>query len=141
MSKRLALQLVLISIFLYHLVLGVCGFLSEGTAVWLADLLFGVKVDPTPQISYVVKLLGIYAVVFGLMAGAAAVAPERHPALLNLVVVLYALRILNKFVFFDLFTRAFAAPPARTWVDIAMLAGFGLAVALLKPRAAAAGGA
>jgi hypothetical protein len=140
MSKRFALQLVLWSICIYHIVLGACGFLSEDVAVRLADLLFSVKVEPTPQVSYLVKLLGIYAVLFGLMTATAAVAPERHPTLLNLVVLLYALRVLNKLVFSDLFVQAFAAPPARTWVDIAMLLAFGLAVALLKPRTTAAGG-
>jgi uncharacterized membrane protein (GlpM family) len=42
MNKRLALQLVLWSICIYHIVLGACGFLSEDMAVQLADLLFGI---------------------------------------------------------------------------------------------------
>jgi hypothetical protein len=139
MSKRLALQLILWSICIYHIVLGACGFLSEDLAVRLADILFSVRIEPTPQLSYIAKLLGIYAVVFGLMTATAALAPEHHPTLLNLVILLYALRILNKLIFSDLFTQAFAAPPARTWVDIAMLLAFGLSVALLKPRTATAG--
>jgi hypothetical protein len=141
MSKRFALQLVLVAICVYHLVLGGCAFLSEDLAVWLADALFSVRVEPTPQVNYLVKLLGIYAILFGLLAATAARAPERHPALLNLVIVLYILRVLNKLVFADLFVRAFNAPPARTWIDIAMLVAFGLAVALLKPRGTAEGGA
>jgi hypothetical protein len=141
MSKRLALQIVLWAICLYHVVLGGGAFLSEDVAAWLAELLFSIKLEPTPQLSYVVKLLGVYALVFGLVSGTAALAPERHPTLLNLVIALYALRVLNKLVFSELFTRAFAAPPARTWIDIAMLTAFGLAVALLKPRKAVGGGA
>jgi hypothetical protein len=73
------------------------------------------------------------------MTATAAVAPERHATLLNLVVLLYALRVLNKLVFSELFAQAFSAPPARTWVDVAMLLAFGLSVALLKPRTATAG--
>jgi hypothetical protein len=139
MKKRLALQAVLLAICLYHVVLGVGAFLSEDVAKRLAEILFSVRLELTPQLDYVVKLLGIYAFMFGLMTAVAARAPERHPVLLNLVIVLYACRILNKLVFADLFTRAFAAPPARAWIDVAMLAAFGLAVALLKPRGAVEG--
>jgi hypothetical protein len=139
MNKRFALQLVLWSICIYHVVLGACGFLSENLAVRLADVLFGMKVDPTPQLSYIVKLLGIYAILFGLMAATAARKPERHPVLLNLIIVLYGLRILNKLLYEDLLVKAFAAPPSRVWIDVACLAAFGVAVALLKPRAAVAG--
>src|SRR6266581_476448 len=90
MSKRLALQLILWSICIYHIVLGVCSFLSEDVAVRLADILFSIRIEPTPQLNYIVKLLGIYAGVFGLMAATAALAPERHATLLNLVILLYA---------------------------------------------------
>jgi hypothetical protein len=134
MTKRLALQIVLGMICLYHLFLGVCGFLSQDVAVWLADLAFGIKLEVTPQLSYIVKLLGIYAILFGLMTAIAARAPERHPTLLNLIILLYVLRVVNKLVFSSLFAQAFGVHPARTWIDIAMLFGFGLAVALLRLR-------
>jgi hypothetical protein len=140
MNKRLALQLVLWSICIYHIVLGACGFLSEDLAVRLADLLYGMKVDPTPQLSYMVKLLGIYAVLFGLLVATAALAPERHSTLLNLIIVLYGLRILNRMVYSRLYAQAFAVTPTRFWVETALLLAFGLAVALLKPRTATDGG-
>jgi hypothetical protein len=140
MNKRIALQVVLWMICLYHVFLGVCGFLSEELAARLADIVFSIKLEPTPQISYLAKLLGIYAVVFGLMTAIAALAPERHPMLLKLVILLYVLRVLNKVVFSALFAQAFAVPAARTWIDIAMLCAFGLAVAFLRPRPTVAGG-
>lgn len=133
MNKKMALQIVLLLICAYHLVLGVAAFLSEDTAVWLAELLFGIRIQPTPQLSYIVKLLGVYVVSFGLMAGVAALAPERYPILLNLVIMLYVFRVLNKIIFSDLFIAAFAAPPIRTWIDVALLVAFGGAVAVLKP--------
>ncbi len=133
MNKKVALQLVLLAICIYHLVLGLAAFLSEDTAKWLAEALFSIKMQPTPQLTYVVKLLGVYVVLFGLMAAVAAYDPQRHPILLDLVIVLYVLRILNKVIFWELFTTAFGAPPARTWIDVALLLAFGGAVAALKP--------
>jgi hypothetical protein len=139
MDKRLGLQLVLWSICIYHVVLGACGLLSEDLAARLADVLFGMKVNPTPQLNYIVKVLGIYAIMFGLLAATAARKPERHPVLLNLIILLYVLRILDKIIFANLFITAFSAPPSRVWLDVACLAAFGLAVAFLKPRRAIGG--
>jgi len=139
MNKQLFLKIVLWLICLYHVFMGVAAFLSEDMAVWLADVVFGISLPVTPQISYLAKLLGVYVVVFGLMVAVAAFDPARHLSLLNIVIILYALRILNKLVFADLFTTAFAAPPYRTWLDIAMLAAFGGGVLLLKPRIHAKG--
>jgi hypothetical protein len=134
MNKQLFLKVVLWLICLYHIFMGAGAFLSEDIAVWLADVAFGIKLQVTPQISYLAKLLGVYVVVFGLMVAVAAHDPARHPSLLNIVIILYGLRILNKLVFADLFTTAFAAPPYRAWLDIAMLAAFGGTVLLLKPQ-------
>src|SRR4051812_35315106 len=110
MNKQRLLSVVLWLICLYHVFLGFTAFLSEDMAVRIADVVFGIKLEPHPQVSYLGKLLGVYAVAFGLVVAAAALDPPRHPALLNIVVALYAMRILNKIVFADLFSRAFDAP-------------------------------
>jgi hypothetical protein len=134
MNRQFLLKVVLWSICVYHVFLGVGAFLSESWAVRLADAVFGMTVQPTPQLSYIVKLLGVYALVFGLMAGIAAREPRRHLSLLNVIVLLYVCRFLNKVFQVDLFTAAFDASPQRTWLDVALLAAFGAAVFFLKPR-------
>jgi hypothetical protein len=136
MNRRSVLRFTLVLICAYHLILGLAAFSDEGTAKWLAEIIFGITLQLTPQLSYIIKLLGVYLMAFGLVAGVAATAPERFSTLLHLVVVLYALRIANKLIFSDLFTVAFAAAPERVWIDLVLLAAFGGTVAALRPSRA-----
>jgi len=124
---------VLWSIALYHFLMGLGVLISERAAERLADRVFGIKLVLAPQTSYIVKLLGVYTAIFGVVVGIAAVDPGRHPDLLNVVVLLYALRIANKLAYRKLFNEAFAATQARVWTDLTLLAFFGLSVLLLKP--------
>jgi hypothetical protein len=133
MNKQLLLKLVLIMISLYHFFLGLAPFLSDALTVQLARSVFGLKLDMTEQMGYIVKLLGVYAMVFGLVCGVAAFNTEKYRAILNIVFFLYLFRVLNKLAFMGKFAQAFDATPARVWGDIALLALFGLAVLFLKP--------
>lgn len=133
MNKRLFLKIVLLMISAYHLFLGLAPFLSDALTVQLAQSVFGLKLNMTEQLGYVVKLLGVYAMMFGLICGLAAFNPEKYRAVLNLIVLLYIFRVLNKLAFMGKFAQAFDTPLSRVWTDIALLAFFGLAVLFLKP--------
>jgi hypothetical protein len=133
----LGLKIVLWLIALYHIILGVAAFVSLPLTLWLAQALFGVSVELTPQASYIIRLLGVYVLAFGVLVAMLALDPSKHSSLLAVVAILYVCRILNKIVFMDLFATAFGATLTRGWIDVAMLAGFGVAVLLLWPRAQA----
>ena len=60
---------------------------GDRTAERLATEVFGLRLEITPQTSYLVKLLGIYATVFGLVVCLAARSPEFHPGILYVVVI------------------------------------------------------
>jgi hypothetical protein len=134
MTRLVGLKIVLWLIALYHVILGVAAFISLDLTLWIAKAMFGVDVELTPQSSYIIRLLGVYVLVFGLLVVLLALDPGRHSVLLSVVVVLYICRILNKIIFIDLFTTAFGATSTRAWIDVAMLAAFGLAVLVLWPR-------
>jgi hypothetical protein len=138
MNKQTFLKLVLLAISIYHLFLGLAPFLSDVLTVQLARSVFGLKLEMTSQLSYIVKLLGVYAMVFGFVCGVAAFNPAKYRALLNIIILLYIFRVVNKLAFMGKFAQAFDAPVQRIWIDIALLAFFGLAVLLLKPRNALA---
>jgi hypothetical protein len=137
MSKLSSLKIVLWMICVYHVLLGLAAFLSEDLAAQVARGVFGLRLDMTPQLSYVVQLLGVYAVIFGLITGLVAIDPLRHRVLLNVVVVLYVLRIVNKLLTINEFEQAFGASMTKVWIDVVLLAAFGAAVFLLRPRAGA----
>jgi hypothetical protein len=133
MDRQHLLQIVLWLIALYHVLMGFGAALSDRVAESLAASVFGIRLRLTPQASYLVKLLGVYTVVFGVIVMRAAVDPGRYPALLDGVVVLYILRILNRIVHRKLYIEAFETTDPRVRTDIAMLALFGAAVLILKP--------
>jgi hypothetical protein len=132
-ATPMVLKLVLYSIALYHLGMGLGALLSERVAEQLAWSVFGIRLKLAPQASYLVKLLGVYVIAFGLVVCVAAQAPERNPALLQIIVLLYALRIANKVGHQELYKEAFQATDQRILTDVLMLAFFGGAVLLLKP--------
>lgn len=140
MTKQLLLKLVLVAIAAYHLFLGLAPFLSNDVTVQLARSVFGLKIEMTSQVGYIVKLLGVYAMVFGFVCGVAAFNPVKYGAILNIIILLYIFRVVNKIAFMGNFSKAFDATPSRVWGDIALLLFFGMAVLLLKPRGSAPDG-
>jgi len=134
-SRALPILLGLIGI--YHLGLGILPFLPTAFTTRLLLAIFGMVFEVTPQMHYLGQLFGIYALLFGLMALVAAGDPYRHRSLVNLVLVLYCLRILNRVLFIFTFMPAFQTTPFRGWLEVVLLAAFGLAVVLLRPRGAA----
>ncbi len=137
MNRETVLKLVLWAICLYHVVLGGGALLSTPVAERIAHTVFGITLHMTPDVAYVVRVLGVYALTFGLLAGVAATDPVRHRALLNLVVVLYALRIVVKLAFKNEAVMGLDYTPTRIFVEAALLAAFGLSVLLFRPRARA----
>lgn len=133
MNKITGLKVVLVMICIYHVALGLATFVSGDLTVKLAKAIFGLNLEMTPQMSYIVQLLGVYAIAFGLVAGLAAADPLKHPVLLNVIVVLYALRVVNKLISMNQFQQAFGASMAKVWTDIVLLAAFGVAVVALRP--------
>jgi hypothetical protein len=133
MNKLSLLKLVLALIAIYHLVLGLATFVSDDLTARLAWQLFGLNLEMTPQLSYIVQLLGVYAITFGVLTAFVARDPLAHRAMLNVVLILYVLRIVNKFLSMGEFTQAFNASTTRIWTDLVLLAFFGAAVLLLRP--------
>ncbi len=134
MTRESVLKLVLWAIALYHVVLGGGAFLSADLAQQLARSIFGIELTLDPAMAFVTKVLGVYAITFGLIAYIAARDPVRYRVLLNLIVFLYVLRILNKVVFKAEYLAGLHVSLTRLWVETALLSGFALAVYLLRPR-------
>jgi hypothetical protein len=120
----------------YHVGLGVLPFLPTSFTTRILLALFGMAFEVTPQLHYLGQLFGIYAFAFGLMALVAARDPYRYRSLVTVIVVLYGLRILNRLAFIVAFMPAFRTSAFRGWLEVVLLAAFGLAVLALRPRGA-----
>jgi hypothetical protein len=136
MNRDVALKLVLWGIALYHVVLGGGAFLSGPLAQQIAHSIFGIELTLDPAMAFVVKVLGVYALTFGVVTLVAARDPVRYRVLLDVIVVLYVLRIVNKLAFKSQYVAGLHIAPTRVWIESAMLTAFALAVFVLRPRRA-----
>jgi hypothetical protein len=136
-GKRL-LTAVLVVISIYHVLVGALPFLPSHFAAWIVKSVFGMTVLVSDQLHYVAKLMGIYMIVFGVFAGIAARDPARHRDVIDVGMLLYALRLINRLVFASQVRTAFEVPPVWMWIEVALLLFFGGALWLLRPRVALA---
>ena len=74
------LRAVLLALALYHLGIGALSVFAPGGARRVARALYGVSVDPTPQVVYAVRMLGLYALTLGALVALAAWRPAEHRA-------------------------------------------------------------
>ncbi len=136
MSRQRLLAAVLVVISIYHLFLGGLPFLPADFAARTVKSVFGMTVLVTDQLHYVAKLMGIYMIIFGIFAGIAAKDPVKHRAVINVGVLLYALRLINRLVSAGQVRAAFEIPPVWMWIEVVLLLFFGGALWLLRPKTA-----
>ena len=94
------LQTLLLMIGIFHIILGVGLNVSPDFPQLVAQY-YGAQVNFTPALLYIVKPVGAFMLVVGVMAVAAARDPFGHRAIVYGLVLLFAVRGLQRFVFHD----------------------------------------
>lgn len=92
------LQILLGFISLFHVVMGTGLMFSPGFQAGAAAL-YGAHVDWTPQAIYLVRILGSFAFVFGILALAAARRPLQNQAIIYGFIALFLLRDAHRLLF------------------------------------------
>jgi hypothetical protein len=132
-TRLTALKVVLALIGIYHVGLGILPFISADLAARVTSSLFGMTLVVTPQLHYLARLLGIYALIFGVVTLVVATRPVYYRPFTYVIFALYAARVLNRIVFIDQFMNAFQTTLFRAWLEAVLLAAFGVAVLLQRP--------
>lgn len=114
-KAKLALQVLLWFVCLSHIVLGVAIMTSPECQQKVATL-YGAKVDWTPQFVYILRPLGAFMTVLGLVGLAAAVNPLRNRVMVYGFALLLTIRVVQRFVFKDDIERAFGIEPTRNLI-------------------------
>lgn len=96
----------------FHVVVGVGLNFSSGFPRLMAEY-YGATVDWTPQFTYILKPLGAFMFVLGLLAAAAARDPLRYRLAAYLFATLFTIRGLQRVVFRREILDAFSISPAR----------------------------
>lgn len=107
-----ALQSLLWFVALSHVVIG-AGILLSPAFQRLMALLYGADVDWTGELSYVLRILGVFMLVLGGMGVAAALHPLRNRVLVHGFAVVMVLRVLQRFVLQDEVTALFGIGGGR----------------------------
>ena len=134
--KQKYLKIVLAVISVYHIFLGILAYLSGQWAVGIAKIVFGMTFSVNDQLLYVTKLLGIYALVFGIFAAMAAANPQKYRHVVEIGILLYVLRLINRLVFAGQIQQAFQVSTSSMLVEVLLIIFFGLALWMLRPKQA-----
>ncbi|MEW5974958.1 MAG: hypothetical protein AB1898_04020 [Acidobacteriota bacterium] len=96
----------------FHMIVGTGLNVSPGLMQFMADF-YGAQVDWTPQFVYILKPLGAFMFVMGMMAAAAARDPLNNRPIVLGFVSLFLIRAAQRPLFANDIYSAFAVPPAR----------------------------
>ena len=100
----------------FHLVVGIGLNLSPAFPQSMAGY-YGAEVNFTPQFLYIVKPLGAFMIMVGLVVMAAARDPLNNGAIVYALVALLAIRGLQRFVFADAIVGDLAIESSRNMVN------------------------
>lgn len=128
-------KIVLYMIALYHLGFALLSFFSERITLLIAKSAFGVVLDGSPQVMYLCKLLGIYGFIFGVFVMYVARNPAKYSGMIYAICALYVLRVLDRALFLPPVRYEFQITMIRIMIGCVLLALFGAAVFLTKPKA------
>ena len=128
------LQVLLLLICTAHLVFGLgLNFSTEfpkSLAGW-----YGVNdMDnwTTPQFSYILRPIGAYMVVMGILTAVAAINPRRHSLIIFGLSVLLLMRAAQRLIFQEEIAEAFGIGTARNVTNMLFFAGMGVALLVLR---------
>ena len=102
---------------------------------------YGSDVQVTPQFAFILKPLGAYMLMTGLIASGTARADVPHPSIVAALVVLFAMNVIYRIGSFRYVQDTFGIPQWHLIGQIAILSAIGLSLALLSRSAMKATGA
>ncbi|MDD5008616.1 MAG: hypothetical protein PHC68_09510 [Syntrophorhabdaceae bacterium] len=133
-SKTALLRIFLLMILAYHLILCAVTFLPAETAKQASHLFFGMEIAADSQIVYMSRLFGMYAAIFGISMGIAAIDPPRYRLLLIFGGILFFARAINNIMMIEYLRSVFHMPLVRIWQCIITLVIFGTSLFVLLPE-------
>ncbi len=110
-----------------HVIIGI-SVNTSSTLTRVITSVYGAHVDWTSQFVYILKPLGAFIFVFGLLAAVAAINPLKYRAIVYGFVILFVIWALQRLIFTEEIYEAFAIDPARNMIIMVFI--FALAVSL-----------
>jgi hypothetical protein len=124
----------------YQFVVGALLLLTPALAQMVVGF-YGSDAQVTEQFTFILKPLGAYMIMTGLIASAAARAEVPHPAIVTALIVLFTINVLYRVVRFDYIQTTFGIPAWHLFGQIVILAGLAIGLFALSRGAIKATGA
>lgn len=119
---------------IYHVILGVAALvLPVGMMSSMVELFLGFSPSITDQFVLVSKFTGVYVLAFGVVVLLIARDPERYSLFITPVLLLFAIRLIDKLVFFNEIGAELDVPPVRNVLAVVFVAVFFFGLLLTAP--------
>ena len=132
-AAEVLLRLVLGVLALYHLGIGLASVLSGRLTARVAEAMYGIRVDASPQVRYAVRMLGLYALALGALLVPAALSPAAHREIIVVVCGLQLARAACRVLLRRELTAAFRVSPRRNALNAALLVAEAAVLAVCLP--------
>ena len=131
MDKTLnLLKVVLWSVCLFHLLVGAGLNLSESMAPLMAKM-YGAEVNWNPELSYIIKPLGVFMVALGVAAAGAAMDPLKNRVIIYSFATLFVLRAIQRLVFAQEIEETFSIAWSRNLGNMFFFLGLAATLIIL----------
>ncbi len=134
-KSNTALRILLLVFCVANVIWGIVGLMGGEAAVKAAAWFYGANVTLTPQISYIIRMLGAFVLIAGLLGGVAALDPVKNKAIISCIIILLVLRVLQRIIFAKEIFEAFGITNARNLSNIIFFLAIAIALYLLRPKA------
>ena len=136
-ESNILLKVFLWAICIYHIIAGIIGTLCQQLVPRVATMLYGIKLDPTPQIQILVRYIGVFCITFGILMAFAAIDPVKNKKIIYGGVVYFVIRAFDRIVFWKLI-QEYSMGPGPNWFRILMILIMGLGLFIFRPKDASA---
>lgn len=124
----------------YQFVVGALLLLTPSVAQLVVGL-YGSDVQVTEQFTFILKPLGAYMIMTGLIASAAARADMPHPAIVTALIVLFTMNVIYRVARFDYIRTTFGIEGWHLFGQILILSGLAIGLFVFSRGAMKATGA
>jgi hypothetical protein len=140
MQALRALKGILWFIAVYQFVVGTLLLLTPSLAQIVVGI-YGSNMQVTEQFTFILKPLGAYMIMTGLIASAVARADMPHPSIVLALVVLFGINVLYRVMRFEYVQTTFGIPAWHLIGQMVFLSALGISLAVLSRAAMKATGA
>lgn len=122
---------VLLLLAVYHLVSGALALLAPSRARAFVRALYAAELQSTPQLDYLVTMIGAQALAIGALATLAAISPLEHRSVIGALALLQLLRAGARIARRRALHTSLGVPPSRNALAAALLVAEALLLAIL----------